>query len=146
MAALEPVFFSDDESVAPVVIPEPPAVLEESGIALWRSIWSEYDLGACPEKVEILTTACRYADWIALLDKAARDKPIRAKGSAGQAVISPEIQEARQYRTAQIQALRAMRLDAIEDDEDGDGPMSRHAVAKLGAQARWKYRTVQPRG
>ena len=141
MAVIEPLFDDDDE---PALIPNPPETLGADGIALWHRIWTEYDLSDAPDKIEILANACAHADWVAKLEIAAREKPIRSKGSAGQPVVAPEIQELRAYRSALIQALKSLRLESVDDDdESGDGPLSRHAVAKLGAKARWGYRSAR---
>uniref|UniRef100_A0AB39U259 Terminase n=3 Tax=unclassified Caudoviricetes TaxID=2788787 RepID=A0AB39U259_9CAUD len=93
-----------------------PTGLQASGKRLWKSITSEFDLSADPDKAELLFQACRTADQIAELDEAAAEAPLTVKGSMGQPVISPFIAEARVQRGLLAQLLSRMNFeDAIDE-------------------------------
>lgn len=90
-----------------------PAHLGAEGRRLWRKITAVFDLENDPDKVEILTQACRVADQIAELDAAKADAPLIVRGSMRQPVISPFIPEARAQRALLAQLLA--RLNFTEE-------------------------------
>jgi hypothetical protein len=113
-------------------IPRAPAGLLARGKQLWRELHAVYDFTDAPEKQAILEEACRTADVTkrlqAIVDKA---DEIRVKGSQGQPVAMPELQELRQYRALLVQLLKAL---GCPDDEN---TLTRSELGKLGATARW---------
>lgn len=75
-----------------------PRGLGAAGKNLWDRVTETYQIEDYPEKLECLNQACRVADQIADLDKAAKGQPLTVRGSQGQQVISPLISEARFQR------------------------------------------------
>jgi len=114
------------------LIPKAPPGLKANGKAIWRALHAAYDFEDCPEKLVILSEACRTADVVrrlqAIVDCA---DDIRVRGSQGQPVAMPELCELRQYR-----ALLASLLKAINCPDDND-VLTRSELGKLGAKARW---------
>jgi hypothetical protein len=92
-----------------------PAGLDAAGRRLASTV-DVFDFTDEPHKVQILTQACRVADIVAELDKAAADAPLTVKGSMGQIVISPFIAEARAQRSLLAQLLG--KLDLPDTDEE----------------------------
>lgn len=113
-------------------IPRAPTGLSTRGRQLWKELHAVYDFADAPEKTAILEEACRTADVVkrlqAIVDAA---DEIRVRGSQGQPVAMPELQELRQYRALLVQLLKA--LGCPDDDEQ----LSRSELGKLGAAARW---------
>ncbi|AWT52585.1 hypothetical protein [Mycolicibacterium smegmatis] len=90
-----------------------PAGMGPEGRRLWRKITAVFELESDPDKVEILTQACRVSDQIAELDAARVEAPLIVKGSMGQPVISPFISEVRVQRALLAQLLA--RLNFTEE-------------------------------
>ncbi|CAM3257551.1 P27 family phage terminase small subunit [Prescottella defluvii] len=114
-------------------IPRAPKGLLARGKQLWRELHEVYDFADAPERRAILEEACRTADVVKRLQAvvdAADD--LRVRGSQGQPVAMPELQELRQYRAQMAQLLKAL---SCPDDEE---TLSRSELGKLGAAARWK--------
>ncbi|WP_234551601.1 hypothetical protein [Rhodococcus qingshengii] len=114
-------------------IPRAPTGLFARGRQLWRELHDVYDFADAPEKTAILEEACRTADVVKRLQTIvdAADE-IRVRGSQGQPVSMPELQELRQYRALMVQLLKAL---GCPDDED---TLTRSELGKLGAAGRWK--------
>ncbi|NHU43379.1 hypothetical protein [Rhodococcus sp. A14] len=114
-------------------IPRAPTGLLARGKQLWRELHTVYDFADAPEKQAILEEACRTADVVKRLQTIvdAADE-IRVRGSQGQPVSMPELQELRQYRALMVQLLKAL---GCPDDED---TLTRSELGRLGAAARWK--------
>lgn len=114
-------------------IPRAPKGLLERGRQLWKELNAVYDFADAPEKTAILEEACRTADVVKRLQTIvdAADE-IRVRGSQGQPVSMPELQELRQYRALMVQLLKAL---GCPDDED---TLTRSELGKLGAAGRWK--------
>ncbi|WP_420879817.1 hypothetical protein [Rhodococcus sp. (in: high G+C Gram-positive bacteria)] len=114
-------------------IPRSPKGLFPRGKQLWRELHEVYDFADAPERRAILEEACRTADVVKRLQAvvdAADD--LRVRGSQGQPVAMPELQELRQYRAQMAQLLKAL---SCPDDEE---TLTRSELGKLGAAARWE--------
>lgn len=113
-----------------------PTNLGPAGAQLWDSMTAEFDFSGEPGKVAILERACRTADQIAKLEEATLDTPMTAKGSMGQLVIHPFIQEIRQQTTALNALIKSLGLPET-DEEAAARAEQRHRQATRAAQARW---------
>lgn len=113
--------------------PKPvPKGLAESGKALWRSIVKSYDLR--PDELVWLEQACRAQDRIQEME-AERDGRLTAKGSMGQLIAHPLLQEVRTHE-AQIAGLLArLKLPDLAGENAGEKPRS--TQARKAAQSRW---------
>jgi hypothetical protein len=92
-----------------------PKGYKAAGQKLWRTVNAIFELDEEPHKVELLTQACRVADIVAELDRAAVKAPLTVRGSAGQQVISPQLAEARFQRG--LLATLLGRLGLPDTDE-----------------------------
>lgn len=113
-------------------IPRAPKGLLARGRQLWKELHEVYDFADAPEKRAILEEACRTADVAKRLQAVvdAADE-LRVRGSQGQPVAMPELQELRQYRAQMAQLFKAL---SCPDDED---TLTRSELGKLGAAGRW---------
>lgn len=107
-------------------IPTPPEDLNDPGTELWVKVCSTFNFHDEPGKVAILEQACRTVDTIAQLEEAQRGASLTTRGSMGQQVISPFIQEARQQRNALNTLMKSLGLP--DSDEE--------AVAKAERRSR----------
>jgi hypothetical protein len=82
---------------------------------LWESVTSEFDLDTEPHKLEILTHACRVADAIAKIERAAANESLTVRGSAGQQVINPLVSEVRFQRGLLAQLLARLNFEGAAD-------------------------------
>ena len=114
-----------------------PVGLREKGLALWQRLTAEYDFGAAPEKLLILEEAARTADMVDRLQRVVDDSDLRVRGSQGQPVSAPEVQELRQYRAQFAALLDKLRLP--EDDTEGATTCSQ--LGRHAARTRWANRT-----
>ena len=114
-----------------------PDGLRRKGIALWQRLNAEYDFGAAPEKLLILEEAARTADMVDRLQRVVDDSDLRVRGSQGQPVSAPEVQELRQYRAQFAALLDKLRLP--EDDTEGATTCSQ--LGRHAARTRWANRT-----
>ena len=113
-----------------------PAGLGENGTALWRSITRLYDLR--PDELLWLEKACRGEDRIADME-AARDGALTAKGSMGQLIAHPLVQEVRMQEAQNAALLARLKLpDLAEGGAQGTGAEKPRSVqARKAAQSRW---------
>nr|WP_249338217.1 hypothetical protein [Tsukamurella paurometabola] len=88
-----------------------PKGLAYEGKKLWRAITDEFDLDDSPDKLRILTDACKIADVIDRLDKEAEASPLVVKGSYGQPVIHPCLSQAQSSRALLAQHLARLNLE-----------------------------------
>ena len=115
--------------------PAVPTGLRE-GAALWRAITGKYTLR--PDELVWLEQACRAQDRIAEM-REERGSRLTAKGSMGQLIAHPLLQEERAHE-AQIAALLArLKLpDLAEGGAQGTGAEKPRSVqARKAAQSRW---------
>ena len=113
----------------------PPEGLAADGAALWRSIVAKYDLR--PDELVWLEQACRAQDRIRDME-AERGGVLTAKGSMGQLIAHPLLQEVRTHE-AQIAGLLArMKLpDLVDGAGAGTTEQPRSVGARKAAQSRW---------
>ena len=114
-----------------------PVGLREKGLALWQRLTAEYGFGAAPEKLLILEEAARTADMVDRLQRVVDDSDLRVRGSQGQPVPAPEVQELRQYRAQFAALLDKLRLP----EDDTEGAMTRSQLGRHAARTRWAKRT-----
>lgn len=112
--------------------PSPAGLTEAgSGEALWRSIVDEYTLR--PDELRLLADACELADRIDYRKQRADElhrevgENLLIRGSTGQRVRNPLIDEARQElaeqrkdRVALNDLLARLKLPDLDPDRDGD--------------------------
>ena len=115
--------------------PHAPADLCAVGSALWESVhdgmpdgW-EFD----DRETAILALACRQADDVARCEAVIERDGVEAVGSAGQAVVSPYLVEARQGRQTIARLLG--QLGFPDEEEQPQTESSRRA--QHAAQRRW---------
>ncbi len=113
-----------------------PAGLQDAGAKLWESMTDEFDFTFEPGKVAILERACRVADQIAKLEAAAEAEPMTARGSMGQLVIHPFIQEIRQQSNVLNSLIKALGLPDSDEDAAAKAEARRKNALKANA-ARW---------
>ncbi|SIH16209.1 Uncharacterised protein [Mycobacteroides abscessus subsp. abscessus] len=126
----------------------PPSGLAEagSGEALWRSIVDEYTLR--PDELRLLADACELADRIDYrkdrADELHREvgDNLLIRGSTGQRVRNPLIDEARQElaeqrkdRVALNDLLARLKLPDLDPDRDGDESRDASSGPKRSASA-----------
>lgn len=101
--------------------------------SLWEHVTSTYDLRA--DELRVLEDACREVDLIEAMqvELDAADSFL-AKGSQGQPVAHPLVQELRQHRATLKSLLGSLKLP----DEDGRAASSRSEQARNAARARWQ--------
>jgi hypothetical protein len=117
---------------------QPPEGLRDKGSELWCRLTAEYDFGAAPEKLLLLEEAARTADMVARLQTIVDEaQELRVRGSQGQPVAMPEVQELRQYRAQLTALVKALALP----EEESEGAMTRSQLARHAARARWANRT-----
>lgn len=92
-----------------------PKGLRPLGRRMWRDVTGLYTLR--PDELRLLEEACREMDLIERLDAELVDAPLMVKGSMGQVVASPLVQELRQHRAILARLFAALRLP----DEGADG-------------------------
>lgn len=98
---------------------------------IWSEITSVYELRT--DELRVLEDACREIDLVERLEDEFRDAPTMVKGSMGQMVASPMLQELRQHRAVVARLLKQLNLP----DEDGRGQQSTSDLARKAANARW---------
>ncbi|MGD7003661.1 hypothetical protein [Corynebacterium halotolerans] len=122
--------------ITPDTIPASPEDLGDAGLELWTRINTTFDFADEPGKLAILEQAARTVDQIEALEEAKKDAPLTAKGSMGQAVIHPFIQELRQQRGSLNSLMKSLGLP--ESDEETAAKAERRSKAgKAGAAGRW---------
>lgn len=114
-----------------------PEGLGSAGSALWDSIIPAYELR--PDELRMLADACREADIVQRLEDDLTDSPLLVKGSQGQDVISPLVQEVRQHRTVLAGLLRALKLPDSPTTAKQKAARTSEA-ARAAARARWGAR------
>jgi hypothetical protein len=98
---------------------------------IWADITGSYELRS--DERRILEDACREVDLVERLEREFRDSPTMVKGSMGQLVASPILQELRQHRALVAALLAKLKLP----DEDDRGAESASDKARRAANTRW---------
>ena len=111
--------------------PAAPSRLGAKAKRLWTEITGTYDLRA--DELRILEDACREVDIVERLEDEFRTAPTMVRGSMGQDVASPLLQELRQHRAVVARLLGQLKLP----DEDGRQQESVSNAARKAANARW---------
>ena len=115
---------------------ETPNGLRTAGAKLWKEMNDEFDFSYEPGKVAILERACKVADQIDKLEQATAEEPMTTRGSMGQLVIHPFIQEIRQQSNVFNSLIKA--LDLPDSDEDAAIKADRRRERAVNANsARW---------
>lgn len=115
--------------------PDPPKALGKDGRRLWRAIVAALDVDWQLDRRELhlLERAAKIEDRLAELDAALDAEGPLARGSKGQPVAHPALQESRQLALAQRRLLRDLEL--ADPDKRRDPIVS--ARARRAARARW---------
>lgn len=121
-----------DDSQDAGLLPDPPVELGPRGLELWRSVLDSHELR--PDEMRILEDACREVDLVELLEDALRGAPLTARGSQGQPVANPLVQEVRQHRSLVARLLGLLKLQA-EGQEEQDA-LDRSQKARRAALTR----------
>ena len=101
---------------------------------IWREITVVYDLR--PDELRVLEDACREIDLIERLEQGLDGAKLLVKGSMGQPVANPLVQEIRQHRATLQRLLGSLKLP---DDPAADGdPRAASNAARDAAGARWR--------
>lgn len=119
-------------------LPNPPVELGVRGSELWRSVLEDHELR--PDEMRVLEDACREVDLIELLEDGLRGAPLTARGSQGQPVANPLIQEIRQHRALVVRLLGSLKLRS-EGQEESDG---RDRAQKARRAALTRHHGPQP--
>ena len=114
-----------------------PTNLGSAGAALWCAMTEEFDFTGEPVKIAILERACRVSDQIARLEEATATEPMTAKGSMGQLVIHPFIQEIRQQTSTLNALIKSLGLPETDEERHAKAEQ-RSQHARNAANARWR--------
>lgn len=114
--------------------PKRPSGLKSKGVRLWDGVVGSgrYELRA--DELLVLEDACREADLIDRIEKELESASLTERGSQGQPVASPLVQEIRQHRATFRQLVAQLKLP----DEDNRAEESRSTAARAAANARWQ--------
>lgn len=109
-----------------------PRGLKAAGRRLWNATTDTYEMRE--DELVILKDACAEADLIARMEKELETEDLTVKGSMGQLVAHPLVQELRQHRSTLAALLRGLKLP---DDgaEQGGSNQQREAAQSRWAQA-----------
>lgn len=111
-----------------------PAHLGAKAKRIWSEISGLYELRA--DELRILEDACREVDIVERLEVEFRTADTMVKGSMGQLVASPLLQELRQHRTTLARLLGQLKLPDSEEGAEASA-QSRSAAGRAMANARW---------
>lgn len=118
--------------------PRRPAGLKRSA-TLWDQVTGAYELR--PDEYRLLEDICRQADLVDKLERALKDAPLTVKGSMGQTVAHPVLQEVRQHRATLHRMMGQLKLpDAPAAPRQGSKG-SNSDRARAVANARWSRKT-----
>ncbi|MFF9168298.1 MULTISPECIES: hypothetical protein [unclassified Streptomyces] len=115
--------------------PPPPAPdgLAERGRQLWEEVADAHGLRV--DELRILEDACHEADLIERMHIELQTAPLVVKGSMGQDVASPLVQELRQHRALLARLLGSLKL-RDEEQEERDA-QARQDQGRRAALQRW---------
>ncbi|MBT2502989.1 P27 family phage terminase small subunit [Curtobacterium sp. ISL-83] len=105
-----------------------PRSLKAAGRKLWKETTANYVLRQ--DELETLRAACAELDLIVRMEGELDTAELTVKGSMGQIVAHPLVQELRQHRATMSTLLRALRLP----DSEASGLVNQQRSA---AQSRW---------
>ncbi|MER8008123.1 hypothetical protein [Streptomyces sp. NPDC094149] len=114
-------------------LPEPPVELGVRGAELWRAVLAEHELRT--DELRVLEDACREVDLIERMHAELHTAPLVVKGSMGQDVANPLVQELRQHRALVARLLGALKLS--DEEQDGRDAQFRTDRARRAALTRW---------
>ena len=109
-----------------------PDDLGAAGRDLWVEITSSYRLR--PDELRILREACYEADLLDRIKAQLAGAPLTVRGSQGQEVAHPLVQEVRQHGQVMKAHLAALKLP----DEPGEGGTSASEAGRALVNNRWR--------
>lgn len=112
--------------------PAIPAKLGEKARQYWASIADVYELDA--HEWRILEDICREIDLVEAMQDALEGADLTVRGSQGQPVANPIVQEVRQHRAIIKSLMASLKLP----DDDGRQAAATSEKARMAANARWK--------
>ncbi|GAA1528538.1 hypothetical protein GCM10009730_42240 [Streptomyces albidochromogenes] len=115
-------------------VPDAPAGLGDRAAQLWQDINVAQELRT--DELRILEDACREVDLIERMHAELQDAPLVVRGSMGQDVANPLVQELRQHRALVARLLGTLKL-ADDEQEQRDG-QARSSQARHAALSRWR--------
>lgn len=119
-----------------IAIPAPSTELGEAGLELWTTVNQSFDFTDEPAKLAILEQAAKTVDQITELENAKVGESLTAKGSTGQLVIHPFIQELRQQRQALNTLMKSLGLPETQEEYTARTER-RSRAGKAGARGRY---------
>lgn len=117
-------------------MPSAPAKLGTKARGLWAAVTKTYDLRV--DELRVLEDACREIDLIERLEGELREAKLVVKGSMGQPVANPLVQELRQHRGVLARLLAGLKLPDSEDGRAAAAAADRSSSAREAAHARWR--------
>ncbi|MCX5588183.1 hypothetical protein [Streptomyces erythrochromogenes] len=114
--------------------PDPPEGLGLRAARLWDDIVDGQELRT--DELRILEDACREVDLIERMHAELQGAPLVVKGSMGQDVANPLVQELRQHRALVARLLASLKLR--EDDQGERDALARQDQARRAAGVRWR--------
>lgn len=109
-----------------------PAKLGTKAAKVWRDVTASYELRS--DELRVLEDACREIDLVERLEDDLAGAELTVRGSQGQPVANPLVQEIRQHRTVIARLLGTLKLPEAESAPSG----ARSASARDAANARWR--------
>ena len=125
--------------IARHTIPAPPDHLGDAGAELWTDMLTEFSFDNEPQKIALLTRACKTADTIKKLEDYAASTSIETTGSMGQKVLSGAYSEIRQQTNTLASLIKTLNLPD-SDEETAEKAARRSRAGKAGAAGRWQNR------
>lgn len=101
--------------------------------SVWDDITGTYRLR--PDELRILEDACREVDLVDRLEAALVGADLTVKGSQGQPVANPLVQEIRQHRQVVKALLGSLKLP---DEDDARQPANPSAAGRALVASRWR--------